>query len=57
MEFNMAGGGHTELRYNDEVTHTPASAHAIRAESVSPQCDPRLAAGALCMNCHRPRSH
>ncbi len=37
--------------------HTPASAHAIRAESVSPQCDPCCAAGALCMNCYRPRSH
>lgn len=37
-------------------THTPASTYAIRAESVSPLCDPRCAAGALYMNSHKPRS-
>ncbi len=41
---------------SDTHTHTPANTHTVRAESVSPQCDPRCAAGALCMNCYRPRS-
>lgn len=55
MGFKAAGwdaqSGFTMMKW-----HTRASTHAIRAESVSPQCDPRYAAGALCINRYRPRS-